>query len=364
MADTVDSERVREFNEPSLEKFERKLDDLARLVRKSKYTVFFTGAGVSTSAGVSDYRGPTGAWTMRKIKQLQQKKTDRTINRAETAELDKLLAEAAKEEKKATKKIDKMDAEPTVTHMAMATLVRMGIAHCVVTTNLDGLYRKAGLVDHVNAVYLHGDIYVERCTACGYDFERNYHVRQPGTHVHDHKVGTCERCGSQPPRHYSGVPGPADKMRESKWGGVLIGTNDTGCGTKDTHINFGECLDPRDWDAAELHCRKADLCIVAGTSMTLRHITHMPFLAKQVVIINLQATPDDDKAKLRIWAQCDPVFLGLMERLGTPIDRVPVWRPRDALPLDNIPRTVHPNYLAAAKRLQDKNSQPGEEETN
>ena len=38
------------------------------------------------------------------------------------------------------------------------------------------------------------------------------------------------------------------------------------CGTKDTHINFGESLDSIDWDEAERVCDKADLCIVLGTS--------------------------------------------------------------------------------------------------
>ena len=37
-----------------------------------------------------------------------------------------------------------------------------------------------------------------------------------------------------------------------------------------------------------------DLCIIAGTSMSLRHITHFPFMAKKVVLINLQPTPDDE----------------------------------------------------------------------
>jgi NAD-dependent SIR2 family protein deacetylase len=53
-------------------------------------------------------------------------------------------------------------------------------------------------------------------------------------------------------------------------------------GTKDTHINFGECLDEVDWNEADVHTKKADLCIIAGTSMSLRHITHFPFQAKKV----------------------------------------------------------------------------------
>jgi mono-ADP-ribosyltransferase sirtuin 6 len=32
------------------------------MMKESKYTVFYTGAGVSTSCGVGDYRGPSGAW--------------------------------------------------------------------------------------------------------------------------------------------------------------------------------------------------------------------------------------------------------------------------------------------------------------
>lgn len=351
MASTVDAERVREYNEENdAALFQRKVRKLAKMVRKSKYTVFFTGAGVSTSAGVGDYRGPSGAWTKRKIKQLQDLGSRRSAE--EEAELKKLLEEQAREEKKARVKVDMCDAQPTPTHMAMATLIRLGIAHYCITTNLDGIFRKAGLKGHEQLCCLHGDIYIERCTACGYDFERNYHVRQDFVHVHDHMVGTCTRCGSKPPAHYKGTPGDL-KMKKSKWGGRMVGTRDTNCGTKDTHINFGEMLDEIDWNEADQHCRKADLCIIAGTSMSLRHITHFPFLAKRVVLINLQATPDDEEAHLRIWAKCDPVFEGLMKELGLEIDPIPVWRPRDAVPFNKIPGKVHPYYKKKAQLLEE-----------
>lgn len=132
MADTVDSTRVREFNEEDTPEFEEKINKLAEMVKASRYTVFFTGAGISTSAGVGDYRGPSGAWTQRKIKQLECKR--RTPEEEE--ELKKLKLEAAREEKKATKKVSMNDAQPTATHMAMSTLIRVGKAHFVITTNL------------------------------------------------------------------------------------------------------------------------------------------------------------------------------------------------------------------------------------
>eukprot|EP01089_Gocevia_fonbrunei_P013077 TRINITY_DN3248_c0_g1_i1.p1 TRINITY_DN3248_c0_g1~~TRINITY_DN3248_c0_g1_i1.p1 ORF type:complete len:156 (-),score=29.25 TRINITY_DN3248_c0_g1_i1:480-947(-) len=153
MADTVDLTRITEYEENS-DSLQRKIDKLTKLVKKSKYIVFYTGAGVSTSAGVPDYRGPNGCWTMKA------------------------------QGKKAQSKVAMVDAQPTPTHMAMSTLIRKGIAHYVVTTNLDGIHRKSGLKQHEHICNLHGCVYVERCTGCGYDFERNWHVRKD-IHVHD-----------------------------------------------------------------------------------------------------------------------------------------------------------------------------------
>jgi len=221
-------------------------------------------------------------------------------------------------------------------------------------TNLDGIYRKAGLQAHDDVCFLHGDVYTERCTSCGYDFERNWHVRQSNTHVHDHSISTCSRCGSSPPKSYSGQPTAGAKTGADGSGfkgNKLVGTRDMNLGTKDTHINFGECLDEMDWAEAEQHCSKADLCIVMGTSMSLRHITHFPFQAKKTVIVNLQKTPDDKKCHVRIWAQCDPVSAGLLARLQLEPMPVPIWRPCDALPLDQIPAYVSKPYREAAERL-------------
>ncbi|KAH3762830.1 transcriptional regulator, Sir2 family protein [Pelomyxa schiedti] len=335
MSSTVDATRGAERVDDAA-RLRKKVHTLGKMIKKSTYTVFFTGAGVSTSSGVGDYRGPSGAWTKSRIKELESNPM-RTPH--EEKELNMLLENMVKELRKADKKVSMLDAQPSDTHMAMATLIRVGLAHFVVTTNLDGIFRKAGLQGHVNLACLHGDIYIERCTGCGYDFERNWHTRQSETHVHDHGLGTCSRCGSTLPKGYTG-----EKTKHAKTGSGtsftdngLISTRDKNVGTKDTHINFGERLDKIDWNEAEEHCAKADLCIVAGTSMSLRHITHFPFMAKKTVIINLQATPDDEQAHLRIWATCDEVFTLLLEDLGILLDPIPVWHPRDALPVSQNP---------------------------
>jgi mono-ADP-ribosyltransferase sirtuin 6 len=59
MASTVDVDRLKEYEDSGAE-LTKKINTLVQWMRESKYTVFYTGAGVSTSSGVSDYRGPTG----------------------------------------------------------------------------------------------------------------------------------------------------------------------------------------------------------------------------------------------------------------------------------------------------------------
>lgn len=383
MAATVDASRVTEHYDEE-EYLAEKIQHLANLVNAANGSVvFYTGAGVSTSAGIADYRGPSGCWTIRKINELEAKKKQGKLTSAEAAELAGLEKERKQEQPKSenapeerylhqvessgaklkennattSKRSSMLAAQPTLTHMAMSTLVRRGMAQHVVTTNLDGIHRKSGLKAHTSLTELHGCIYAERCTnpACGAEFERNYHVRSASfvgvapeaksRHVHDHYSGVCAVCGSHAPESYTGSPvtgRPTGADGDGFQDCHLVGVRDVNVGCKDTHINFGECLDNIDLGEADQACRGKELCIVAGTSMSLRHVTHLPFLAKKTVIINLQNTPDDtrclrqDNGLCRIYSTCDVVFDCLMRHLTIPLDPVPAWRPKDAVPLEQM----------------------------
>ena len=48
---------------PAALDLEDSIDLLASLMRGASHVVFVTGAGLSTNAGIRDYRGPDGIWT-------------------------------------------------------------------------------------------------------------------------------------------------------------------------------------------------------------------------------------------------------------------------------------------------------------
>ena len=118
-----------------------KVPQLAQWIRQSRHIVVYTGAGVSTSAGIPDFRGPKGVWTL-------EKKGEKPSSSVEWAE-----------------------ATPTRTHMALAHLVRVGVVKFVATQNIDGLHARSG-IPRRNLAALHGNMFVDRCNKCQRMFAR------------------------------------------------------------------------------------------------------------------------------------------------------------------------------------------------
>ncbi|KFO92850.1 NAD-dependent protein deacetylase sirtuin-6, partial [Buceros rhinoceros silvestris] len=252
------------------EAVERKVRELADLIRSSSNVVFHTGAGISTASGIPDFRGPNGVWTM--------------------------------EEKGLSPKFDTTfeNARPSKTHMALLGLQRVGILKFLVSQNVDGLHVRSGF-PRDKLAELHGNMFVEECVKCG-----KYVSPKPGEGVSGRGL-----CGCPQGRNHGGPAhcGPCV-------GGKL----------RDTILDWEDSLPDRDLMLADEACRKADLSVTLGTSLQIKPSGNLPLITKKrggkLVIVNLQATKHDRQADLRIHAYVDDVMTKLMKHLGL---EVPEW---------------------------------------
>lgn len=140
MASTVCDDTQELHDTP--EEVRRKVKRLAKYVRTSKHMIAFTGAGVSTAAGIPDFRSGVntmletgaGAWVLR----------------ASTPEVRKANAE----KRVATTTVK---AVPTSTHMSLVKLHDdgKGPLKALVSQNTDGLHRRSGMPPEALAE-LHG----------------------------------------------------------------------------------------------------------------------------------------------------------------------------------------------------------------
>ena len=121
---------------------QERIETLAELLLRSRYPVFFTGAGISTESGLPDFRGPDGMWTRR----------------------EKGLAP------KPGRPWDSV--EPSSGHIALAELQRMGRLKFLISQNVDNLHLKSGIPPNLLAE-LHGNLTKFRCGRCGKTYEKS-----------------------------------------------------------------------------------------------------------------------------------------------------------------------------------------------
>jgi len=229
---------------------------LVQFIRKAKHFVVFTGAGISTSAGIPDFRGPEGVWTLRDQGKTRKSPSVNTIN-----------------------------AIPTFTHRAILELQKRGIVKYLISQNTDGLHRRSGFPSDFLSE-LHGNTNKETCLTCKKEYLRDFKTRvaqSTTAHLTGRKCYVCD--------------------------GNLA----------DTIINFGENLPEKPMNLAFVNAKKSDLHLVLGSSLTVSPANQMPedtvSNGGKLVICNLQKTPHDKLAHLRIYAKTDDLMKLVMEKL-------------------------------------------------
>jgi NAD-dependent SIR2 family protein deacetylase len=240
------------------EVLETKLRKLDQMIRESRHIVVFTGAGISTSAGISDFRGPMGVWTRKAQGQAPIAGTS-TVK-----------------------------ALPTKTHMGIVELHRRGILRYVISQNCDGLHRRSGLPASAISE-LHGNSNIEICETCGRRFFRDYKaVRKE--HTFDHFTGRFCICK----------------------GRLLESTIDFGQNLPRAPLVKAQ----EESEKADLHIVFGSSLTVSPACDMPRSTAEN---GGKLVIVNLQKTPLTPQAALQVHAPTDVVMESLMQRLGIPI---------------------------------------------
>jgi NAD-dependent SIR2 family protein deacetylase len=223
------------------------------------HTVLYTGAGISTSAGIKDYRGPKGVWTSLATGVIPDETFDLT------------------------------SAHPTFTHACIKALVDANLVAHVCSTNLDALHMKSGLTSPTLSE-LHGNMYVERCTSatCGIDVRRSFPIRRRP----DRLTGrACPRCSSA--------------LTDS---GIDFGQN-----LPANHLNLAS-------DAADR--AQFSLVVGSSMRVAPASTLPFTTVGKGgIAIVNLMDTPRDAEVDIRSYAKADLFFYHLMEGLGLPKPR-------------------------------------------
>jgi mono-ADP-ribosyltransferase sirtuin 6 len=252
LAEQYDAEREERFEEEA--SLLPKVRAVASLLSQSKYCVVYTGAGISTSAQIPDYRGPSGVWTM--------------LDKGEVVD----------------RKLSWHDFAPTFAHYAITELVRRGLVRFVMTTNVDGLHWRTGLPPHLQEE-LHGSAFKLYCPNC-----QSFHYRPYDSldHLDTHITGeSCPWCSA-------GLLDTLVQFSEGyrSWLGPIVLRHHA--------------------ERADLAIvLRTSLCVQSSSSYPIVAVGK-----GNLVIVNTQNTSADEFANVRIFTQTDMFFRLLMVELG------------------------------------------------
>ncbi len=234
---------------------EDKIQQFKQLVNDSNNIVFFGGAGVSTESGIPDFRSKDGLYNQ-KYDYPPEEILSHTFFINYTDEFFKFYKD----------KMNSLKYKPNITHIKLAELEKKGKLKAIITQNIDGLHQKAGAK---NVFELHGSVLRNYCIKCHKFYDAEYVFNSNG----------IPRCTCD---------------------GII----------KPDVVLYEEGLNEETLNKSIIAINKADLLIVAGTSLTVYPASGLIdyFKGKNLVLINRDVTPFDNRADLVIHEALGKVF--------------------------------------------------------
>ncbi|MEQ8199893.1 MAG: NAD-dependent deacylase [Syntrophomonadaceae bacterium] len=155
----------------------KEIEQAALMLKTSKNTVVVTGAGISTEAGIPDFRGENGIY-----RRLGEEKVMQIINSDCFRSNPDYFYLFYRQNFQSYAGI-----QPSRAHLALAELEQKGLVKAIVTQNIDGLHQKAGS-RKVFAIHGSADRYICTNRSCQEVYDQQYVDAYPLT------VPCCEVC--------------------------------------------------------------------------------------------------------------------------------------------------------------------------
>ena len=224
--------------------------------------VGFTGAGISTESGVSDFRSPNGVWAR-----------NRTVYFQEFISNEEDRIEAWRQKVESWPEM--RDAKPNAGHMAFVELYRAGKLNAMITQNIERLHQRSGIPSEI-VFELHGTTTEAMCLTCGDRIDMDEAVaRVEG----GEKAPKCRKCG-----------------------GLL----------KPATVSFGQPMPRRVVLAAQQAAESCDLFLAVGSSLVVQPAASLPVIAKnagaKLIIVNREETPVDSAADLVLHGEIGDIL--------------------------------------------------------
>ncbi|GAW14272.1 hypothetical protein ANO14919_036720 [Xylariales sp. No.14919] len=301
------------------------VDDAVQLLKRSRNIVVLTGAGISTSLGIPDFRSKeTGLYSQLEKLGLGINDPQEVFNIDVFRDDPTIFYTVAKDILPATKKF-------SPTHAFIAMLQNQGKLLTNYSQNIDNIEANAGILPE-KLVQCHGSFATASCQRCG-------HKVRGDTIFEDIKAGKIPRCGRCITALKSKGIGPLKRKRSSNSASKRSRRNfedfdddddDDGvynipqAGVMKPDITFfGEPLPDEFSKRLVKHDRNlVDLVIVIGTSLKVAPVSEVvPFLPSHIPQIYISRTPVSHiNFDIDLLGDCDVVVAELCRRAGWDLD--------------------------------------------
>ena len=278
----------------TLEHQEDHLDTLYRAMAERRFVVL-TGAGISTSSGIPDYRDSEGVRRGKAPMMYQEFLATPQARRRYWARA--MLGWPRVR-----------IAQPNKAHLALATLQQRERISGLITQNVDTLHDQAGSQD---VIELHGSLHRVLCLDCLQRSERDVIQRV----MQDQNPYLAGVDAVQAPDGDT-LLDPAFEERFQ----VPHCPHCNGQRLKPDVVFFGENVAPQTAARAMAAVQQAEGLLVVGSSLmaysAFRLCKAMVEQGKPVIAINLGKTRGDELLQVKIEASCERLLPLLVERLG------------------------------------------------